>query len=283
MKPSFSWHDLKLRGPCYLFVALILTGCASNRASTETPPPASAEVRGPSTTEGLSTSAAPPKASSVPLTRLPLTLSVTLSSSSTPPAHLPPATTSTRTPFPLSTLPTSPIPATLAALPPGPSIEHSRIILQSFIAAYNNHDVLGVLVLFSDARFGYGDCDYTRAENVGFSQKDDLAAWLQNRFSEHDHFEVVEMEIATSYGYPPNDPRVTSIVIRRTNDELQALHLAPIELGTKIILSWEGDRISMAAIGSRVPFPCIDRISSPSPGPTVIASEAVEAVPGHDR
>lgn len=47
---------------------------------------------------------------------------------------------------------------TLAALPLGPTIESSQIVLRAFFDSYNSHNLAGVLATLSDT-FTYGDCE----------------------------------------------------------------------------------------------------------------------------
>ena len=130
------------------------------------------------------------------------------------------------------------ISATLLALPPGPSIESSRIVLQAFFDSYDRHDVTGVLNTLAEA-FAYGDCDFTGHQMFVFETKDALTDWLQARFVEGDQFRVDEMIIAPAEGSPANDPRSTAVQVSRTNENLvqekQSLF--------KIILNTDGNRI----------------------------------------
>ena len=129
--------------------------------------------------------------------------------------------------------------ATLIALPAGPNVQTSRIVLQAFFDAYNRHDVEGVLITLAET-FAYGDCDIAARHMFVFETKKELAAWLQARFAEGDQFRVTEMIIAPAEGSPANDPHSTAVQVSRTSiilkdQEKQSLF--------KIILNAEGNRI----------------------------------------
>ncbi len=140
------------------------------------------------------------------------------------------------------TLSPSNIRATLMTLPDGPSVERSRIVLQSFFDAYNRHDLNGVLAMLVDAPV-YGDCDFTNRRMHVFETKDNLQIWLKARFAERDQFIVQEMIIGPSTGSPPNDPRSTAVEVLRTNTTLEAHGQEKWSL-FKIVLNNEGNRIN---------------------------------------
>lgn len=150
------------------------------------------------------------------------------------------ATQQAATPRPV---PTSPITATLAALPPGPSAERTRIVLQAFADAYRRQDVAGILALFPDL-FNYWDCDYARRENHFIRDKDTLAAWLRARFADHDRLEVTNIVIG---GYGSTKPITGGIEVIRTSDALRARGRSRT-VGIKVGLTEAGDRIDTIAL-----------------------------------
>lgn len=139
--------------------------------------------------------------------------------------------------------------ATSVTLSTSPSRQKSRIILETFFDAYNRHDLPAVLATFD--RINYGDCDYANGAFHSIHTSDDLAKWLQERFADHDHFVIIAMDIGTSDGYPPNDPRVTGVDVERTSNTLQIVGKTK-RLGIKIILTKDGDKIGSAAIEGNI-------------------------------
>jgi hypothetical protein len=129
---------------------------------------------------------------------------------------------------------------TLTALPPGPSIERTRIILEAYFDAYNNHDVAGILEILSTT-FQYGDCDYQNHVDLVLKDYEELKQWLSSRFDLHDHFEVVEMTIAPAEGSPPISPRMAAVEVIRTSDILPSDGRRSL---FKIVMDEAGDHIS---------------------------------------
>ncbi|HKY54783.1 MAG TPA: hypothetical protein VJM08_10780 [Anaerolineales bacterium] len=111
-------------------------------------------------------------------------------------------------------------------------------MLEAFFDSYNRHDLSGVLATLAET-FAYGDCDIPISHMWVFESKEDLSAWLQEKFAEGDQFLVEEMIIAPAEGSPANDPRSTAVQVLRTSETLaqgkQSLF--------KIILNTEGNRI----------------------------------------
>jgi ketosteroid isomerase-like protein len=77
----------------------------------------------------------------------------------------------------------------------GLSADQGRATMTAFFAAYNRHDVNGVLATMAGSVV-YLDCDYVRHRDVEFTNKEALSRWLGLRFREHDHvtIDVAEME-----------------------------------------------------------------------------------------
>lgn len=130
---------------------------------------------------------------------------------------------------------------TLAALPSGPTIESSQIVLRAFFDSYNSHDLARVLATLSDT-FAYGDCDFASRQMFVFETKEDLTLWLRVKFAEGDQFRVEEMIIAPADGSLANDPRSTAVQVFRTIESLKDLVQGKQSL-FKIILNAEGTRI----------------------------------------
>jgi hypothetical protein len=132
----------------------------------------------------------------------------------------------------------------------GPRAEHTLAIVASFIDAYNQGDVEGVLSQLDD-HFSYDDCDYQRQRFIDIhGDQAALRAWLAERFAEQDRLRVLTVEIAGPFSSSPNDPRVVGVEVLRTNAALQALYPAPLPVGIKIILNPSGSRIAVLAIES---------------------------------
>ena len=137
----------------------------------------------------------------------------------------------------ITQIPIVDISATLIALPLGSNVETSRIVLQAFFDAYNRHDIEGVLMTLAKT-FAYSDCDVVARHMFVFETKEDLAMWLEMKFSEGDHIIVGKMIIAPAEGSPPNEPRSTAVEVFRTSTILKEK-----EGLFKIILNEEGNRI----------------------------------------
>jgi len=129
---------------------------------------------------------------------------------------------------------------TLTALPPGPSIERTRIILEAYFDAYNHHNVAGVLEVLSTT-FEYGDCDYQNHVDLVIKDYEELKQWLSSRFELHDHFEVIELTIAPAEGSPPISPRMAAVEVIRTSDILPSDGRRSL---FKIVMDEAGDHIS---------------------------------------
>lgn len=135
--------------------------------------------------------------------------------------------------------PRTDVAATLMALPAGPNVATSRMVLDAFFGAYNRHDVEGVLRTLSET-FAYGDCDFEAREMSVFETREDLAAWLQTKFAQEDQFLVEKMIIAPAEGSPPNEPRLTAVRVERTNPCFEKLRRQSL---FKIVLNEDGNRI----------------------------------------
>lgn len=138
-------------------------------------------------------------------------------------------------------IPAENISATLAALPSNPNIRSSQTVLRTFFDAYNGHDLAGVLATFAET-FAYGDCDFEKRQMLVFETKPDLATWLQTKFADADHFQVIEIIIAPPEGSPANDPRLTAVKVSRPSETLNGLAWVKQSF-FKIVLNEQGNRI----------------------------------------
>ena len=137
--------------------------------------------------------------------------------------------------------PTLDVVGTLSSLPSSPSVESSRVILRSFLGAYNRHDVMGVLATLAET-FVYGDCDFAARRMHVFETTEGLTTWLQAKFAQQDRFRVDEILIAPAEGSPANDSRNTAVSLLRTSTSLHASDQPRPSL-FKIVLNAEGNRI----------------------------------------
>lgn len=116
------------------------------------------------------------------------------------------------------------------------SPERARAIAEAFIAAYNAGDLEGILALLA-GDVGIADCDYregTRAFVVG---KEAVAAWLRDRFADHDRFEVERMSVN------PEDFTTGIVYRRRTNDALRAKGIDADTTLTGTVILFRGGEI----------------------------------------
>lgn len=120
----------------------------------------------------------------------------------------------------------------------GPSLERSRALLEAFFAAYNAHDVDGVLATLH-APFAYGDCDFAARQMRVFEDTVALTAWLTAHFADGDQMVVEETIIAPAEGAPPNDPRNAAVRVARTLAGVEGEKRSLF----KIVLNEAGDQI----------------------------------------
>lgn len=131
-----------------------------------------------------------------------------------------------------------------------PSLERSRAVILSYIDAYNRQDTNGVLALMDfhyvgrgGESFHYFDCNFRTRTLKILTTKKHLRAWLQRRFSLHDHFELVSVQQLPRY------PQVVGFTARRSSDDLRAKGWSPLEMATKFVMDGTGDRTMRNAVG----------------------------------
>ncbi len=141
--------------------------------------------------------------------------------------------------------PTVPAPVATRALPPGTPTPGGATLsarqaqevaaLTAFLAAYNAGDLDATLAAIAEP-WGWSDCDYARGAVVTGQGRDAFAAWLRQRFADHDQLTIGQVVLGGQDGL------VMGVSFaRRTSDTLRGQGLpdgiAP-QLGAKIIFDY---------------------------------------------
>lgn len=138
--------------------------------------------------------------------------------------------------------------AGLSPLPPvasGPSHTRSVAVVRAFVDAYNSGNLAGVLATVADdIDYGDGDCNDDPGQTQIIHGKQALAAWLQARFAEHDHFANARIEAPGLGG----DWRGVSLSVLQTNDVLRAQQRL-VATSAKIGLTRDGSRLQSLRMG----------------------------------
>ncbi len=136
--------------------------------------------------------------------------------------------------------------AGLSPLPPvaaGPSHTRSVAVVHAFVDAYNSGNLAGVLATVADD-IDYGDCNDILGQGRIMHGKTALAAWLQARFAEHDHFANARIDVPGLGG----DWRGVSLNVLRVSDILRAQRRLVV-LSAKIGLTRDGSRLQALRTG----------------------------------
>lgn len=174
----------------------------------------------------------------------------------TPTTHLTPPTTTASIPSPtgviaspaVSILATPGLPVSEPATPtmlsgtptPGGATLNARqaqevAALTAFLAAYNAGDLDATLAAIAEP-WGWSDCDYARGTAMTGQGRDAFAAWLRQRFADHDQLIIGQVILGGQDGL------VMGVSFaRRTSDTLRAQGLpdgiAP-QLGAKVFFDY---------------------------------------------
>jgi hypothetical protein len=129
--------------------------------------------------------------------------------------------------------------------PAGPTLAHTRAVLEQFLDAYNRHDLAGVLqtLATSHSPFMYHDCDYTGLLSPTLTTRTELVNWLRARFAEGDRFDNVAIVQSL-------DPNVIGFQGLRSTDILHAQGLSPLSEGggAKMVMTDDGSQMWRIAL-----------------------------------
>lgn len=117
-----------------------------------------------------------------------------------------------------------------------PSVDGARAALVKFFAAYDDHDLAGVLATLAPDIDQFTDCDWAfrrPSDGVGAVHtqatiRAHLEAWFRARFAEHDRFDHITFQ--------GDDPAVQGVYARRTSDVLATQGLSPHDVNFKIFM-----------------------------------------------
>jgi hypothetical protein len=123
------------------------------------------------------------------------------------------------------------------------SIAQTRIVLERFITAYNQHDLAAVRSL-ATPHVRWIDCDYTTHNAVHMHGKHALTTWLQSQFAQHDQLHVSSI-LAGGWNNDTFTPRSFGVMGTRTNDVIEAQGMPPQSIdGSKGLLNSRGTKIA---------------------------------------